>query len=245
MDATVPQTPSQPIPVSKKDYDSSELRTIDQINHLPEEDRAEVQTILEHLYDEWRDCQKSTRSYRESRRAFGAKLSRLHARLAKPGRQGLFGRCLDLKHIPRSTAYDILKDYNRTKGFPEAIFEAADDCNIDITAKRYKRASEELLQRCAGAEGLTKQEAMLLIGELREKAARRRRAPRDLFDGIEEDEQVVRIVDALIRETAGMPDNQKVRRVKTAVDHWERYFLGATAPFTLIDDEDSEPEMTN
>src|SRR5205807_1528914 len=111
----------------ERSKESPEFRTIQNLTaSLPNEDRQKAETILSELDVRWASFIDTGTAFKISRFELGRVLSQLQRLFAKPGRHGLFARCLEAKNISKSTAYQLLNDYRRIKDLPNVLIEVAE-----------------------------------------------------------------------------------------------------------------------
>jgi hypothetical protein len=85
----------------------------------------------------WKSYLSKDNALRQSRSDLAAALINARKLLEEAGKKKFFHRFLEAKGIPRSTAYDLIKDYERAARAPEALKKAAEIEGVDLTAQRH------------------------------------------------------------------------------------------------------------
>src|SRR5579863_1792212 len=104
----------------------------------------------------WKAYLSKDAAFRQSRSELAAALIDARKLLEEAGKKRLFHRFLEAKKIPKSTAYDLINDYERASAAPEALKKAAEEHGVDLTARRH---AEELQQLIDNDETLSKEQA--------------------------------------------------------------------------------------
>jgi hypothetical protein len=85
----------------------------------------------------WKSFLSKGNALRQSRSGLAAALVSARKLLEEAGKKKLFHSFLKAKGIPKSTAYDLIKDYERAASAPEVLKKAAEIEGVDLTAQRH------------------------------------------------------------------------------------------------------------
>jgi hypothetical protein len=146
---------------ARKGIKLSEVRTVRSItDNLPEDLRAKAKEVFEVVQSNWKSYLNKDTAFRQSRSDLAAALVEARKLLDEAGKKQLFHRFLEARGIPRSTAYDLIKDYERAAAAPEVLKKAAEQEGLDLTAKRH---ADQLQQVIECDEPMSEQKAVELV----------------------------------------------------------------------------------
>ena len=145
----------------------SEVRTVRSItSELPEDLRSKAKEVFDAVQSNWKVYVSKDNAFRQSRSDLAAALINARQLLEEAGKKRLFHRFLEAKGIPRSTAYDLIKDYERAEGALEILKIAAELEGLDLTAQRHAVRLQQVIDR---DEPLSKEEALDVVSSWKKK----------------------------------------------------------------------------
>src|SRR5580700_2280047 len=145
----------------------SEVRTVRSItSELPEDLRSKAKEVFDAVQSNWKVYVSKDNAFRQSRSDLAAALINASQLLEEAGKKRLFHRFLEAKGIPRSTAYDLIKDYERAEGALEILKIAAELEGLDLTAQRHAVRLQQVIDR---DEPLSKEEALDVVSSWKKK----------------------------------------------------------------------------
>jgi hypothetical protein len=116
--------------------------------HKPEDLRSKAKEVFDAVQSNWKVYVSKDNAFRQSRSDLAAALINARQLLDEAGKKRLFHCFLEAKGIPRSTAYDLIKDYERAEGAPEILKIAAELEGLDLTAQRHAVQLQQVFAFC-------------------------------------------------------------------------------------------------
>jgi hypothetical protein len=210
---------NQPTPSASE---SSEIRTIQITDGLPEEKKKLVTALMMEIPGHWK-------SYGSLRTDLGKKLQELQTVFAQAGKNGRFVHCLRKLKIPKATAYEQIKRYERISPLPLVLKKSAESEGIDLAAPRIqKRLAEQTLS----LDNLTEEQAKKIIAELKKKPAKHTSGK--FGPGITEGEkQTYQLYDAMRKVTGSILPKDKLAALQTALNWLAKYDNICTKPLQI------------
>lgn len=202
--------------------ESSGNRTIQSLTtDLPEEQKSTILALLEQIPEVYK-------FYWLRHQELGELLFKLQQQFANAGAKGRFNRCLRYLHIPKSTAYDLIKRYGAVKDLPDLIRQAAEEAVIDLGAAKCRSRLGELRFK---RQGLTLQEAKDAIDSWKKP---KREARAKFGTGITKKEQKqFKVFDALRKAMSNLPAIEKKEYLQKGLNFWAHYCGEYTGPTTI------------
>jgi len=127
---------------------------------------------LAKLNKSWTPFERMDALTRNLRLELGKVLAEMRDLLAQH-RNGLYGKTLEALGIPRSTAQDVVDDYERVValGLPARVARIASDYNIDLSARRLAPALEAHKEELREAK--TEDQARTVLTKVKREAKRK------------------------------------------------------------------------
>jgi hypothetical protein len=216
---------------TRKRSSQSEVRTVRSItSELPEDLRSKAKEVFDAVQSNWKAYLNKDNAFRQSRSDLAAALIEARGLLEEAGKKRLFYHFLAAKRIPKSTAYDLIKDYERAANAPEVLKKAAEMEGVDLTAQRH---AVELQQVIDSNELLSAQQALDVVSGWKKK-----KPAGSVGDGSASDlsdyEKQVCSTFASIKKAAGrIPEESRQTVLMEALQYYFHYCAGKEDPISI------------
>ena len=232
---------------TKKSSSQSEVRTVRSItSELPEDLRSKAKEVFEAVQSNWKVYVSKDNAFRQSRSDLAAALINARQLLEEAGKKRLFHRFLEAKGIPRSTAYDLIKDYERAVCAPEVLKIAAELEGVDLTAQRHAVQLQQVIDR---DEPLSKEEALDVVSSWKKKKPAGTASDHCASGLSDYDKQVCSTFASIKRAAGRIPEESRPAVLMEALQFYFHYCAGreeliTIEPAAAEDDWVLQPEVS-
>ena len=182
------------------------------------------------MQSSWKVYVSKDNALRQSRADLAAALIETRKLLKDAGKKRLFHHFLAAKGIPKSTAYDLIKDYERAATAPEVLKKAAEVEGVDLTAQRH---AVELQQVIDSDEPLSEEQALDVVSGWKKKKSAGSVGDSGASDLSEYDKQVCAIFTALKKSASRVADETRDAVVMEALQYYFHYCAGKEEPISI------------
>ena len=203
----------------------SEVRTVRSItSELPEDLRPKAKEAFDALQSNWKVYVSKENALRQTRSDLAAALVEARKLMEETGKKRLFHRFLEAKGIPRSTAYDLIKDFERAAGAPEVLKIVAEQEGVDLTAQRH---AVQLQQVIDSNNTLSEEQALDVVSSWKKKKPVGTAIDSGASDLSEYEKQVCAVFTALKKVAGRISEETRSAVVMEALQYYFHYCAGS------------------
>ena len=222
---------SAEVGASKRSTPQSEVRTVRSItSELPEDLRPKAKVVFDAVQSNWKVYVSKDNALRQTRSDLAGALVEARKLLEEAGKKRLFHRFLEAKGIPRSTAYDLIKDFERAAGAPEVLKIVAEQEGVDLTAQRH---AVQLQQVIDSNDMLSKEQALDVVSSWKKKKPAGTAIDSGASDLSEYEKQVCAVFTALKKTVGRISEETRLAVVMEALQYYFHYCTGREEPISI------------